>query len=132
MNLKVFLHLIANPVKLCWLQALLNSIPLKALMSLLGLCPYFRIQLTNSHPIRFTDDAIETYKKTPYFKLSEGSEDFLKKYDMFSSKEPSKYPGYMKYKTRAKSFNGAVQWMEVKKEEFAKYGFLYHGMIDLI
>lgn len=73
------------------------------------------------------DDAIETYKKTPYFKLSEGSEDFLKKYDMFSSKEPSKYPGYMKYKTRAKSFNGAVQWMEVKKEEFAKYGFLYHG-----
>lgn len=73
------------------------------------------------------DDATETYKKTPYFKLSEGSEDFIKKYDMFSSKEPSKYPGYMKYKTRAKSFNGAVQWMEVKKEEFAKYGFLYHG-----
>lgn len=51
---------------------------------------------------------------------------------MFSSKEKSNYPGYMKYKTRAKSFKGAVLWMEVKKEEFAKYGFLYQGMIDLI
>lgn len=51
---------------------------------------------------------------------------------MFSSKEPSKYPGYMKYETRAKSFKGAAQWIEVKKEEFAKYGFLYHGMNNLI
>lgn len=38
----------------------------------------------------------------------------------------------MKYETRAKSFKGAAQWIEVKKEEFAKYGFLYHGMNNLI
>lgn len=101
-------------------------------MSPLGLCPSFRIQLTNPHPIRFTDDATETYKKTPYLELSGGSEDSIKKYDMFSSKETSKCPGYMNYKTRVKSFKDPVQWMEVKKEEFAKYGFVYQGMIDLI
>lgn len=99
-------------------------------MSPLGLCPSFRIQLTNSHSIRFTDDATEIYKKTRY--LGGGSEDFIKKYDMFSSKETSKYPGYMNYKTRAKSFKGAVLWMEVKMKEFAKSGFLYQGMIYLI
>lgn len=38
----------------------------------------------------------------------------------------------MNYKTRAKSFEGAVLWMEVKRREFAIYGFLYQGMIDLI
>lgn len=69
------------------------------------------------------DDATEIYKKTPY--LGGGSEDFIKKYDMFSS--ISKYPGYMNYKTRAKSFKGAVLWMEVKMKEFAKSGFLYQG-----
>lgn len=99
-------------------------------MSPLGLCPSFRIQLTNSHSIRFTDDATEIYKRTRY--LARGSEDFIKKYDMFSSKETSKYPGYMNYKTRAKSFKGAVLWMEVKMKEFAKCGFLYQGMIYLI
>lgn len=71
------------------------------------------------------DDATEIYKKTRY--LGGGSEDFIKKYDMFSSKETSKYPGYMNYKTRAKSFKGAVLWMEVKMKEFAKCGFLYQG-----
>lgn len=76
------------------------------------------------------DEATETYKKTPYLIMTGGSEDFIKKCDMFSSKEPSKYPGYMKYETRAKSFKGAVQLIEVKKDEFAKYGFLYQG-IDL-
>lgn len=38
----------------------------------------------------------------------------------------------MNYKTRAKSFKGAVLWMEVKMKEFAKCGFLYQGMIYLI
>lgn len=71
------------------------------------------------------DDATEIYKRTRY--LARGSEDFIKKYDMFSSKETSKYPGYMNYKTRAKSFKGAVLWMEVKMKEFAKCGFLYQG-----
>lgn len=47
----------------------------------------------------------------------------------FRSNEKSKYPGYMKYRTRAKSFNDCkVDWLEDKKEEFARYGFLYQGM----
>lgn len=74
------------------------------------------------------DYATETYKKTPYSELTEGSADFKKKCDMFSSKETSKFPGYRKYKTRAMSFDGADKWLEVKKEEFAKYGFLYKGV----
>lgn len=54
-----------------------------------------------------------------------------KKCNMFRSKETSKYPGYMKYRTRAKSFNDCkVDWLEDKKEEFARYGFLYQG-VDL-
>lgn len=47
------------------------------------------------------------------------------KYDMFSLKEKSNYLGYMKYKIRVKLFKGVVLWMEVKKEEFVKYGFFY-------
>lgn len=62
----------------------------------------------NFYLICFIDDVIEIYKKIFYFKLSEGSEDFLKKYDMFSLKELSKYLGYMKYKIRVKLFNGVV------------------------
>lgn len=35
----------------------------------------------------------------------------------------------MKYRTRAKSFNDCkVDWLKDKKEEFARYGFLYQGM----
>lgn len=74
------------------------------------------------------DYAPETYKETPYSELTEGSADFKKKCDMFSSKETSKFPGYRKYKTRAMSFDGADKRLEVKKEEFAKYGFLYKGV----
>nr|XP_034333801.1 uncharacterized protein LOC105321414 isoform X9 [Crassostrea gigas] len=49
----------------------------------------------------------------------------------FRSNEKSKYPGYMKYRTRAKSFNDCkVDWLKDKKEEFARYGFLYQG-VDL-
>lgn len=34
----------------------------------------------------------------------------------------------MKYRTRAKSFNDCnVDWLKDKKEEFARYGFLYQG-----
>lgn len=59
---------------------------------------------------------------------SEESED-EKKCNMFRSNEKSKYPGYMKYRTRAKSFNDCkVDWLKDKKEEFARYGFLYQGM----
>lgn len=101
-------------------------------MSPLGLCPSFRIQLTNSHPICFTDDATETYIKTRNILIERGTRRFISKYDMFNLRETSKYPGYMNYKTRAKSFEGAVLWMEVKRREFAIYGFLYQGMIDLI
>lgn len=59
---------------------------------------------------------------------SEESED-EKKCNMFRSKETSKNPGYRKYRTRAKSFDDCkVDWLKDKKEEFAKYGFLYHGV----
>lgn len=61
---------------------------------------------------------------------SEESED-EKKCNKFRSNEKSKYPGYMKYRTRAKSFNDCkVDWLKDKKEEFARYGFLYQG-VDL-
>lgn len=64
----------------------------------------------------------------PYLESSEESED-EKKCNMFRSKETSKNPGYRKYRTRAKSFDDCkVDWLKDKKEEFAKYGFLYHGM----
>lgn len=62
-----------------------------------------------------------------YVESSEESED-EKKCNMFRE-ETSQYPGYMKYRTRAKSFNDCkVDWLKDKKEEFARYGFLYHGM----
>lgn len=76
------------------------------------------------------DDATETYIKTRNILIERGTRRFISKYDMFNLRETSKYPGYMNYKTRAKSFEGAVLWMEVKRREFAIYGFLYQG-IDL-
>ncbi|XP_065927563.1 uncharacterized protein [Magallana gigas] len=76
--------------------------------------------------------SVEEYKREfpPQEESSEESED-EKKCNMFRSKETSKYPGYMKYRTRAKSFNDCkVDWLKDKKEEFARYGFLYQG-VDL-
>lgn len=62
-----------------------------------------------------------------YVESSEESED-EKKCNMFRLKETSQYPGYINYRTRAKSFNDCkVDWLKDKKEEFARYGFLYQG-----
>lgn len=62
-----------------------------------------------------------------YLESSEERED-EKICNKFRSNEKSKYPGYMKYRTRAKSFNDCkVDWLKDKKEEFARYGFLYQG-----
>lgn len=77
----------------------------------------------NFYLICFIDDVIEIYKRICY--LVRGSEDFIKKYDMFSLKEISKYLGYMNYKIRVKLFKGVVLWMEVKMKEFVKSGFFY-------
>lgn len=70
----------------------------------------------------------ETYEKRLFSKSSEFSEDFEKKCNKFSSEEPIEYPGYKNYNTRAKSFDGAGNWLEVKKNEFAEFGFLYKGI----
>lgn len=59
---------------------------------------------------------------------NEESED-ERKCNIFRSDEKSKYPAYMQYRTRAKSFNDCkVDWLKEKKEEFARYGFLYQGI----